>query len=148
MLKHISPQQSDTNGVAVYGSIIDGIIKALPDSILELPITHFELGYSGYHELWAAWRHQKQPGEKLVLTLHDPPTITGKPFMEFLPSDFIAIKSVRKMLDITLGHYVIRQVIAKADALIVLNPLAVEVVSNKFNVNKNNIFTLRKPPLE
>ncbi len=144
-VRHFGPKDKGNNGVAKYSTIIDGIIDTLPKHLNN--IEHFELGYTGHRELWMALSAIRKHNSKIVLTLHDPLIVTGKPFYKYLPGSFLIVKLIRKVLDVSFGKLIIREVVRKASAIIVLNPLAKPEVAKRFNVPPQKIHSLPLPPL-
>lgn len=148
MLKHIGPKPSQSNGVYLYANKIDQIIHDKINLSPEKDILHFELGYGSHSELWKIWSmRNKLNSTKLVVTLHDPPIIVGKPFYEFISSEFLLSRAIRKLLDITLGQIVIKRVVKLANAIIVLNPLGVNLVSKQFGIDEKKVYYTPLPNL-
>jgi glycosyltransferase involved in cell wall biosynthesis len=143
--KHIGPDDSGHNGVAKYSKIIDTIVEKMPQNLAD--IRHIELGYTGFRELWIAFKYVRKSDSKIVLTLHDPPIVTGKPFGIFLPGEFVLIKVLRKGLDIVFGKIMVHKVVRGAAAIIILNPLAKPLVVKQFGVDAHKLHILPLPSL-
>jgi glycogen(starch) synthase len=142
MVRHIFPTLDLSNGVAVYGQEVEDIIAGLPERLRHQNITHIEIGNGGAAQLWVAHRLRRRPRtHKLVLTLHDPPVVVAKPFAPYFGASLVA-KVPRKLLDITIGRLVVRSVVRSADAIIVLNPLALPVVARRFGIPASRIHVL------
>lgn len=145
MIKHYYPSSQRGNGVGLYGKFIQEVIDGLS---YDGDIHHFELGYNEHELLWQAYKLlRSKPQGKVVVTLHDPPIVVGKPFSHYLASPNIVVKAVRKSLDVTLGRYVIAYVVRRADALIVLNAAALPVVAKEYSVQTKKIHTSHLPSL-
>ncbi len=145
MLHHIYPRDQAGNGISRYGAQIDEIVGS--DPVAGREIWHFELGYGGWRELWAAddWR-KRHPNEAYVVTLHDPPVVCGKPFERFIGSRSFGAKVVRKVLDWTFGRLVVRRVVRGARRVIVLNRLAGPVVVKRFGLRREQVVALPHLP--
>lgn len=147
MIKHIYPTNDPKNGIFRYGKLLDEIIESVRGNYNDKFIYHTELGYGSNKELWNVFRRKKKPNHYIVLTLHDPPIVVGKPFEKYLPGSNVFAKTIRKILDITLGQYIIKKVIKKTDAIIVLNHQAIPTVVQHFGVDKKIVFYSPLPPL-
>lgn len=147
MIKHIQPKEDHTNGVSLYSKLVDKLLVMLPVGLRQADIAHYELGYSGHHELWQAWRSTKRSAAKVVITLHDPPVVVGKPFAEYITSNFFAARVLRKLLDKTIGGQIIKRVVKSADAIIVLNPLATQAIAEDFGIPDSKLFVSTLPNL-
>lgn len=145
MVQHLIPDKRLNNGVYLYGALIDESIKELQ---IARDILHVELGYGEYELFWQTRRLIKQkPSTKLVITIHDAPMVIGKPFAKWLSGDFILTKLIRKGLDLTLGKYVVAGLVRRANAIIVLNPLAKDLVSTTYGISQDRIVVSSLPSL-
>jgi len=124
-----SPKSDKGNGVARYGSYLDKLLPDIYTQSKSAKIWHIELGYTGVHEFWQAVACART-GQAYMLTLHDPPVVVGKPFERYLPGTGKPTKVLRKLLDITIGRLLIRWVVSRARAVIVLNRQATQLLGS------------------
>lgn len=143
-MKHISPQLNESNGVSVYGDYIDRLMDW--SKYTSNPCLHFELGYTGVFEFWQA-NQARRARKPYLLTLHDPPIVIGRPFEQFLPSRNPVIKTLRKLLDLTLGRFIVARVVRSARGIIVINPAARATVIKDYKVSPSNLWVLPHPRL-
>ena len=145
MIKHLYPPLTPGNGVPIYATEVDHVIATLPANLTSKAIIHYELGNGSVDLFWQAYRHKLQPNERLVVTLHDPPVVVGKPFEPWFGGSLPA-KLLRKSLDLSVGRIAIRRLLRRADAIIVLNPNAVPVVASQFGINPKKLFVAPLTP--
>lgn len=146
MIKHIYPRNQGFNGVSLYGVYIDKLLPKVDQPKTEL--CHFEIGYTGEKELWQAYRQlRKTRHAKYVLTLHDPPVVVLRPFGRYIKSRSLPFKALRKLLDLSLGRSMVKQVVRKAGAIVVLNPLAKDSLIQRYGVSADRLFDSPLPVL-
>lgn len=145
MIQHLIPEKQLSNGVYLYGRLIDQYIKGIKT---DQNILHAELGY-GEHELFWQVRDiiQKNPSTKLVLTIHDAPMVIGKPFAQWLPGGFILTKAARKLLDIIFGKRLVAKLVHRADAIIVLNTAVADSLLSAYRIKSDQITVSALPSL-
>jgi glycosyltransferase involved in cell wall biosynthesis len=142
--EHIGPADGPQNGVALYTKVVDECLRPVAAGLGD--IAHVELGYTGHAELWKAYDLVKRR-RKLVLTLHDPPVVTGKPFLGFVPGQSLPMKLVRKALDLSVGRFVVRKVVRHAAAVIILNPLAKDGLVKQYGLDPNKVHVAPLPEI-
>lgn len=132
VIHHVYPNRSDSgNGVARYGEHLDDVMGALySQDASSAPLWHIELGYTGVNEFWLAVQRARTR-QAYILTLHDPPTIIGKPFSRFFAGNSFLTKLLRKSCDITLGRLLTKFIVRRAKALIILNHHALKILPRK-----------------
>lgn len=144
-IHHQYPLNQPNSGVSLYGQLMHDDLEAIKTTI---DIHHFELGYNEYELFWRVHKLLRQRiNQKIVLTLHDPPVVVGKPFTKYLSSSNPLIKVVRKSLDLTIGRHIIKTVLQKADKLIVLNTAAVTLLAKQYAISSTKIATSHLPSL-
>ncbi len=161
----IAPTDLSSNGVASYSAYIKNLMPQIDAFALKSKgllgywalrrydlsgylTMHSELGYGGAEELWATyWLIRFRPDIKLVLTIHDPPVVTGKPFSIIFPGKSIPVKVLRKIADKTLGALMIKRVVRSAKCIIVLNRLAIAPLTSRFGISADKVVVLPHPAI-
>lgn len=130
---HAYPRNKVGNGISVYGEYLDRLLSKLYVSKEKSCASHIEIGYSGNSEFWYAFGCARK-NIPYILTLHDPPVVTGKPFFRFIKTDAFLGRVLRKVLDVTIGRIILRYILSRARVLIVLNRKSISTLSRYTNV--------------